>query len=66
LFLKKYECLSGCTLFYGNDSQDIYDGCIMAVPAPDVIKILGKEATHDERRILDAFEYIYRHGFSVL
>ena len=37
----------------------------MAVPAPDAIKILGKEATHDEIRILGAFQYIYRHGFLI-
>jgi len=38
----------------------------MAVPAPDVIKILGKEATYDEMRILGAFQYMYRHGFCFL
>jgi len=38
----------------------------MAVPAPDVIKILGKEAMHDEMRILGAFQYMYRHGFCFL
>ncbi|KAJ8434858.1 hypothetical protein Cgig2_022137 [Carnegiea gigantea] len=61
-----FSLISSCTLFYGNDSQDIYDGCIMAVPAPDVIKILGKEATYDEMRILGAFQYTYRHGFCFL
>ncbi|KAJ8423813.1 LOW QUALITY PROTEIN: hypothetical protein Cgig2_033069 [Carnegiea gigantea] len=52
---------ASCRLFYGYDSQDIYDGCIMAVPAPDVIKILGKEAMHDEMRILGAFHDIFLH-----
>ncbi|KMT16559.1 hypothetical protein BVRB_3g048510 isoform B [Beta vulgaris subsp. vulgaris] len=49
----------GCTLVFGDGSEDAYDGCILAVPAPDAIKILGKEATHDELRILGAFQYIY-------
>ncbi|XP_056694663.1 uncharacterized protein [Spinacia oleracea] len=49
----------GCMLVYDGDSEDAYDGCILAVPAPDAIKILGKEATHDEMRILGAFQYKY-------
>lgn len=49
-------------LVYDGDSEDAYDGCILAVPAPDAIKILGKEATHDEMRILGAFQYKYRSG----
>ncbi|XP_056694673.1 uncharacterized protein [Spinacia oleracea] len=49
----------GCTLFCGDGSEDLYDGCIIAVPAPDAIKILGEEVTHDEMRILGAFQYVY-------
>ena len=50
-------------------TQEIYDGCIMAVHAPDALRILGDEATFDERRILGAFQYEYRsihpHSLSI-
>ncbi|KAL2347729.1 hypothetical protein Fmac_001729 [Flemingia macrophylla] len=38
-------------------SQELYDGCIMAVDAPDALRLLGDEATYDEQRILGAFQY---------
>ncbi|KAJ8434860.1 hypothetical protein Cgig2_022139 [Carnegiea gigantea] len=49
----------GCTISCSDGSQDVYDGCIIAAHAPDAIRILGEEATHDERRILGAFQYVY-------
>ncbi|KAJ8434857.1 hypothetical protein Cgig2_022136 [Carnegiea gigantea] len=52
---------SGSVLFHGNGLQEIYDGCVMAVPAPDAIKILGKEATLEEMRILGAFHDLFLH-----
>lgn len=42
-------------------SQETYDGCIMAAHAPDTLKMLGKQATFDELRILGAFQYVYRY-----
>ncbi|KAL2921238.1 Arabinogalactan endo-beta-1 4-galactanase [Bienertia sinuspersici] len=48
----------GCTLSCADGSEDLYDECIIAVPAPETMKILGKEATHDEMRILGAFQYV--------
>nr|GMD70042.1 uncharacterized protein LOC109176538 isoform X1 [Ipomoea batatas] len=42
-----------------NMSQETYDGCIMAAHAPDTLKMLGKQATFDELRILGAFQYVY-------
>ncbi|XP_052188949.1 uncharacterized protein LOC127799195 isoform X2 [Diospyros lotus] len=35
----------------------------MAVHAPDALKMLGKQATHDEMRILGAFQYVYSDIF---
>ncbi|GMH08595.1 hypothetical protein Nepgr_010435 [Nepenthes gracilis] len=53
----------GCTVFYGDGSEDHYDGCIVAVHAPDAIKILGQQATYEEVRILGAFQYVYSDIF---
>ncbi|GAB2294349.1 hypothetical protein Dimus_028557 [Dionaea muscipula] len=53
----------GCVVSYGPSSGDHYDGCVMAVHAPDAIKILGKQATYDETRILGAFQYVYSDIF---
>ncbi|XP_051152642.1 uncharacterized protein LOC127266436 isoform X2 [Andrographis paniculata] len=39
--------------------EDVFDGCIIAAHAPDALKMLGDEATFDERRILGAFRYAY-------
>ena len=33
----------------------------MAVHAPDALKMLGKQATYDEMRVLGAFQYVYRY-----
>ena len=41
-------------------SEEIFDGCILSTHAPDALKILGKEATNEESRILGAFPYMYR------
>ncbi|XP_074290881.1 uncharacterized protein LOC141617601 isoform X1 [Silene latifolia] len=49
----------GCTLFCADGTQDVYDRCIIAVHAPDAIRILGKDATFDETRLLGAFQYVY-------
>ncbi|KAK7268724.1 hypothetical protein RIF29_21432 [Crotalaria pallida] len=49
----------GCVVHCKDGSQEMYDGCIMAVHAPDALRVLGDEATHEERRILGAFQYVY-------
>ena len=51
---------AGCSVFCGDGSREIYDGCIMAVHAPDALKILGNRVTFDEMRVLGAFQYVYR------
>lgn len=52
---------AGCTVACTDGSKDVYDGCIMAAHAPDTLRMLGKEATFDETRILGAFQYVYRY-----
>ncbi|XP_010670961.2 uncharacterized protein LOC130589343 isoform X1 [Beta vulgaris subsp. vulgaris] len=53
----------GCTLSCSDGSNEVYDKCIIAVHAPDAIRILGKEATYDETTILGAFQYVYSDIF---
>ncbi|XP_070041708.1 uncharacterized protein [Nicotiana tomentosiformis] len=48
----------GCTIACNDGAKEVYDGCVMAGHAPDTLKMLGKEATYDETRILGAFQYI--------
>ncbi|KAL2327077.1 hypothetical protein Fmac_020504 [Flemingia macrophylla] len=50
----------GCVVYCNDGSQELYDGCIMAVHANDALRMLGDEATYDERRILGAFQYANR------
>ncbi|KAL0456953.1 UNVERIFIED_CONTAM: putative fatty acid methyltransferase [Sesamum latifolium] len=49
----------GCAVISKDGLEEIYDGCIIAVHAPDALKMLRKEATYDESRILGAFQYAY-------
>ncbi|XP_006350407.1 uncharacterized protein [Solanum tuberosum] len=53
----------GCTIYCNDGSTEVYDGCIIAVHSPDTLKMLGKEATYDETRILGAFHYVYSDTF---
>ncbi|KAL0368483.1 UNVERIFIED_CONTAM: Sphingolipid C9-methyltransferase 1 [Sesamum calycinum] len=53
----------GCTISCKDGSEDTYDGCIIAAHAPDALKMLGKQATFDELRILGAFQYAYSDIF---
>ncbi|OIT34137.1 hypothetical protein A4A49_16593 [Nicotiana attenuata] len=53
----------GCTIACNDGAKEVYDGCVMAGHAPDTLKMLGKEATYDETRILGAFQYIYSDIF---
>ncbi|KAG6435375.1 hypothetical protein SASPL_100247 [Salvia splendens] len=48
---------SGCTITYKGCLEEAYEGCVIATHAPDALKILGKQATYDELRILGAFQY---------
>ncbi|CAN6486172.1 unnamed protein product [Victoria cruziana] len=52
----------GCSVLTESAISDSYDGCIMAVHAPDALKILGDGATFDEARVIGAFQYAYRYS----
>ncbi|XP_039832312.1 uncharacterized protein LOC120692973 [Panicum virgatum] len=41
-------------------SEEMYDQIMFCIPAPDALKVLGAEATHDELRTLGAFHYTNR------
>ncbi|KAL7105558.1 hypothetical protein ACP275_07G052000 [Erythranthe tilingii] len=48
----------GCVVVTCTDgSEEVYDGCIIATNTRNALKILGDKATHDESRILGAFQY---------
>ncbi|CAH8334221.1 unnamed protein product [Eruca vesicaria subsp. sativa] len=48
----------GCIIVKTEDgSQEVFDRCILAVHAPYAVKLLGKQATYDETRVLGAFQY---------
>ncbi|KAH9764135.1 Amino oxidase domain-containing protein [Citrus sinensis] len=53
--------LSSCTVVCGDGSREFYNSCVMALHAPDALKILGNQATFDETRTGGAFQYVYRH-----
>jgi cyclopropane-fatty-acyl-phospholipid synthase len=54
------KTFAGCIVYCKDGSEEKYDGCILAVHAPDALRLLGDEATYDERRIIGAFQYAYR------
>ncbi|CAN1279159.1 Tuberculostearic acid methyltransferase UfaA1 [Linum perenne] len=49
---------TGCTVVCKDGSQELFDGCIVAVHAPDALKILGEQVSSDEARVLGAFQYM--------
>ncbi|KAM3326831.1 hypothetical protein P3S67_001957 [Capsicum chacoense] len=53
----------GCTIVCNDGTNEVYDGCIITAHAPDTLKMLGKEATYDETRILGAFQYVHSDTF---
>ncbi|KAK9140261.1 hypothetical protein Scep_009942 [Stephania cephalantha] len=53
----------GCTISCMDGSHENFDGCVIAVHAPDALNILGEQATQEERRVLGAFQYVYSDIF---
>ncbi|CAA6659196.1 unnamed protein product [Spirodela intermedia] len=53
----------GCSVLCADGSEDVYDGCILCGHAPDALKLLGKQATYEETRVLGAFQYVYSDIF---
>ncbi|KAK1307704.1 hypothetical protein QJS10_CPA09g01967 [Acorus calamus] len=48
----------GCCVTSRDGSQEMYDGCILGVHAPDALRLLGNQAAYEESRILGAFQYV--------
>ncbi|GER41704.1 cyclopropane-fatty-acyl-phospholipid synthase [Striga asiatica] len=59
VYLLEEGIILGCTVSCKDGSEDKYNECIIAAHAPDALKMLGKQATFDELRILGAFQYAY-------
>ncbi|KAK9182980.1 hypothetical protein WN944_026128 [Citrus x changshan-huyou] len=55
----------GRTEVRGDGFQGFYDGCIMAVHAPDALRILGNQSTFEEKRLLGAFQYVYSFHYAL-
>ncbi|GMN53351.1 hypothetical protein TIFTF001_022486 [Ficus carica] len=53
----------GCVVHSEDGSKAQFNGCILAVHAPDALRLLEDQATPDERRILGAFQYVYSDVF---
>ncbi|XP_010529627.1 PREDICTED: uncharacterized protein LOC104806424 isoform X2 [Tarenaya hassleriana] len=49
---------NGVTVRNGDGSEEAFDRCILATHAPDALRLVGEQATFDERRILGAFQYV--------
>ncbi|GMN53353.1 hypothetical protein TIFTF001_022497 [Ficus carica] len=49
----------GCLVYSEDGSKELFNGCILGVHAPDALRLLGDQATSDERRVLGAFQYVY-------
>lgn len=63
---KLIQGLAGCTVLYGDGSKELYERCILAVHAPDAVRILGDQASSTELRVLGAFQYVHRYAPSKL
>ncbi|KAM6588251.1 hypothetical protein CsatA_010856 [Cannabis sativa] len=49
----------GCVVHNEDGSKEVYNGCILAVHAPNALRLLGDQATPVEHRVLGAFQYVY-------
>ncbi|CAN8258369.1 unnamed protein product [Cochlearia groenlandica] len=47
------------TITTEDGSKEVFDKCILAVHAPDALRLLGEQVTSDETRVLGAFQYAY-------
>ncbi|XP_010532680.1 PREDICTED: uncharacterized protein LOC104808649 [Tarenaya hassleriana] len=50
---------NGVTVRNEDGSEEVFDRCILAMHAPHALRLLGEQATFDERRVLGAFQYVY-------
>ncbi|VAH17386.1 unnamed protein product [Triticum turgidum subsp. durum] len=49
---------AGHRVVEADGSEEVHDKIIFGAHAPDVLRVLGDEATHEELRILGAFQYV--------
>ncbi|GKC44175.1 hypothetical protein Tco_1061897 [Tanacetum coccineum] len=54
---------NGCLVMCEDGYEERYSGCIIAAHAPDTPRMLVKQATYDEQRILGSFNYVYSDIF---
>lgn len=54
---------AGYRILETGGSEEMYDRIIFCIHAPDALRVLGTEATHDEQRVLEAFQYIHRYFY---
>ncbi|KAK9060114.1 hypothetical protein SSX86_020818 [Deinandra increscens subsp. villosa] len=54
---------AGCLVICEDGSQERYNGCIIATHASDALRMIGEQASYEEKRILGAFNYIYSDMF---
>ncbi|KAL8241760.1 hypothetical protein R6Q59_012062 [Mikania micrantha] len=53
----------GCLIISEDGFEERCNGCIIATHAPDALKMIGEQATYEEKRILGAFNYVYSDMF---
>ncbi|KAF7019440.1 hypothetical protein CFC21_032616 [Triticum aestivum] len=51
---------AGYRVLKNDGSEETYDSVILGIHAPNALKVLGAEATHDELKILGACQYVQR------
>ncbi|KAL7595123.1 hypothetical protein Lser_V15G29413 [Lactuca serriola] len=49
-----------CLLLCEDGSEERFYGCIIDADTHETLRLLGEEATNEERRIFGAFSYVYR------
>ncbi|KAI3696358.1 hypothetical protein L1987_79372 [Smallanthus sonchifolius] len=54
---------TGCLIICEDGSQERCNGCIIATHAPDALRMIGEQASYEEKIILGAFNYAYSDMF---
>ncbi|XP_076953522.1 uncharacterized protein LOC143627625 isoform X2 [Bidens hawaiensis] len=52
-----------CLIICEDGSQERCNGCVIATHAPDALRIIGEQASYEEKRILRAFNFVYSDTF---
>ncbi|KAJ0724932.1 putative arsenite methyltransferase [Helianthus annuus] len=54
---------TGCLIICEDGSQERCNGCIIATHTSDALRMIGEQASYEEKRILSAFNYVYSDMF---